>query len=86
MYTRWTKNLSDQDKKQWIADVQAAQPTLKEVVKLLKEDLKSSSIRLKERDSYDKASWPFYVSDLLGEQRAFEKAIKLIENLIGENS
>ena len=84
MYTRWTKGLTDQQKQDWYAQVKAAQPVLKKLSEIFQEDLNTSLSRLKNRDHYDKASWPYFVSDLLGEQRAYEKSMILINNLIEE--
>jgi hypothetical protein len=86
MFTRWTKNAeTKEDKAQWNTQVVAAIPVMKRLVTLLEEDLKSSEITMKKKATYSNPSWPYFLADLLGEQRAYNKAIMLIKNLYGEN-
>lgn len=84
MYTLWTKNLSEEDKKQWVIDVQVSQSVLKKFKEVLNINLIETRKVMKSRDSYDSVDWPYFIADNIGEQRAYEKAIKLLDNLINE--
>lgn len=81
MFTSWTKGLDEGAKEQFILNVRAAQPAIRRILEVAQEHLEVSENLSKSRDVYDKASWPYFQADLLGEQRAYNKLIKLIENL-----
>ena len=81
MFTLWTQGLSDEDKEQFTRNIRAAQPVIKRLLEVAQDNLAVSESKSKDRAAYDKASWPYYQSDLLGEQRAYSKVIKLLENI-----
>jgi len=84
MFTRWTKDVTKDNRSEWVAQVGSAIPVMKKLVELLEEDLNASEIAMKKKAAYNNPSWPYYHADLLGEQRAYNKAILLIKNLYGE--
>jgi len=81
MYTTWTKGLSEQHKKDIVSNIRASQPFIKRAVEVIEDKLAVSEQLMTSRDSYDKASWPYFQADLLGEQRAYRKILDLLNNV-----
>ena len=79
MNSKWTAGLSDQEKKDLRASIQAALPAFERLSKLLEDKLQSVETERLGRDKYDKSSWPYFQADCNGYQRAIKELIKLIE-------
>lgn len=79
MNTKWMAGLSDQEKKDLKASIQAASPAFKRLTTLLENKLQSVEGERLGRDKYDKSSWPYFQADCNGYQRAIKELIKLIE-------
>ena len=84
MYTRTTKNLSEDKKKEFAIQVIASQPVLKRFKEIVEEDLKFSENNSLDKENYKNAAWPYMQADSVGQQRAYRKIIKLIDNLYNE--
>lgn len=81
MYTRWTKGLTEQQKKDFDAQVVAAYPAMKKLVELLEEELNSTEKAVEDKENYSKDSWAYFQADLIGEKRVYKKIIRIINNL-----
>ncbi len=81
MYTRWTKNLPKERHNEFAMQVSAASPVLKRLLEILEEELAASKKAQLEKD-YESSAWAYSQADSIGEQRAYTKAVKLINNLI----
>ena len=81
MYTSWAKGLTEQQKNDLQLNIRASQPFIKRVLEILEGRLAACEQLGLSRDSYDKASWPYFQADLLGEQRAYRKIIDLFNNI-----
>lgn len=79
MKSKWLAGLSDQEKQDIKASIQAAIPAFKRLSKLLEGKYDESRTAQLKRDAYDKVQWPYYQSDCNGYQRAIQEMIKLIE-------
>ena len=88
MYTIWTKDLTSEDqKKEWNYKVSSASPVLLKILKVLKSELDNIEDKINSKDQYTNASWPYYISDLLGQKRVILRINDLINNLYeGRNS
>jgi outer membrane phospholipase A len=85
MYSVWTKGAStDKEKNEFRLQVASAQPVIKRLLELAESEYRSSVQTMNDRGAYDSQSWPFLQADLLGEQRAYRKLIKLLENILIE--
>ncbi len=81
MYTRWTKGLPKDKHAEFAMQVSAATPVLKRLLGILEEELAASEKSQLEKN-YQDAAWAYSQADSIGEQRAYTKALKLINNLI----
>ena len=79
MNSKWLSGLSDQEKQDLKASIQAALPAFKRLHKLLEDKMDSVETTRLGRDKYDKSSWPYFQSDCNGYQRAIREIQKLIE-------
>lgn len=84
MYSRWTKGLNDQQKKDFNAQVVAAYPAMKALIALIEEDVRASERQIEDKEKYSLAAWPYFQADQIGEQRAYKKVLKLVKNLYKE--
>jgi len=84
MYTRWTTGLTEQQKKDFSAQVVAAHPAMKKLVELIEEELKIAEKTIEDKENYTKAAWPYLQADQIGERRAYKKIVRLVRNLYNE--
>lgn len=84
MFTRWTKGLSDQEIKEFQTSVVSAQKLLKKIKEVAEEELSYTENASLDKDNYTLPAWPYFQADVLGQQRAYNKVLKLINNLILE--
>ena len=83
MYSRWTKKLTDEQEKDFRSSISSSVPVLKQLRMIVKEDKKASETSQSSRE-YTDASWAYSQADSIGEKRAYDKVLKMINNLIGE--
>jgi len=77
--TRWIKHLEDDKlKEEFLLKLVAARDVLKRLTQLLEDDIKVSTKKSQANDGYENTNWAFYQADLIGEMRAYNKIIKLI--------
>jgi hypothetical protein len=79
MNSKWLANLSDQEKTDLKASLQAAVPAFWRLTDLLEKRLEENKTLQRSRDTYDKAAWPYFQADCNGYQRAIIEMLKLIE-------
>lgn len=65
----------------FVTQALASQPVLKRLSSLLEDGLQETLINMKDKENFNKASWPYFQASLLGEQRVYEKVLKLINNI-----
>ena len=83
MYTRWTKGLSEEHKKEFNYAASASYIVIKRLEEILEEELSRVTKERLDKD-YDSGSWPYFQADCTGEERAYTKIKKLISNLRGK--
>jgi hypothetical protein len=76
--TTWTKHLPKTEQEEFRKAMLAARPVLTRLKVLLEEALAASQKEQLSKVCYKSSSWPMYQADCIGEQRAFQKIIKLI--------
>ena len=84
MYTAWNNHLPKDKKHEFHINVSAAQPVIRRTRDLLKKKLEASRKEMLSTDGYSNAAWPYRQADLLGEQRAYNTILDLINNIIIE--
>lgn len=84
MYLKWAK--TEEEKKTFVGQALAAQPFIKKLINILEKDYDALEEQRVSREQYDKSSWPFYQADKIGEQRAYKKIIKLLNNILSEEN
>lgn len=80
MYTSWTKNLSEKEKKQVISEVNSAQPFIRRLHERLSKELTASD-KAQLKNDYDIACWSLKQADHIGEKRALNRVLDILENL-----
>ena len=83
MYTKWTTGLTDSETKEFISGVSASRQVLRRLKKILAAE-SAAVCRVQEARDYSDASWPYLQADLNGEKRAYNKVLKLLNNLLLE--
>lgn len=78
MQTRWTKGLDKQEETDLRAQLVAATGVLKRLGVLLEEDLQRSHKTQESVELYNSPSWAYHQADSIGEQRAYKKILRLI--------
>lgn len=77
--TRWIKHLKeDQHKQEFMTSLLAAKPVLTRLGQLLEEDIKTSQSGSLTKDKYESPNWAYLQADKVGEQRALNKILKMI--------
>lgn len=76
--TQWLKGLKDKDKETFKKKLAAQQKIFKVLQNILEEKIEVSIKEGRQKEKYDKASWPFYQADKIGEQRAYQEIIDLL--------
>ena len=84
MFTKWTAHLPKEKQTEFKMAVSGAQPVLRRLHKLIEEENKSSHNKMLEPEAYHTASWAYAQADSLGEQRAYQRVLKLLDNIIHE--
>ena len=82
MNVKWFASLSEKEKEELKADLQAAKPALRRLERLIQDKIDENDRRQLDRSSYDNASWPYFQSDCLGYRRACSEIDKLIAEVI----
>ena len=81
MFTKWNAHLPAKDKDSFIVSAKAAQTVLRRLKDLIDEEIESS-IKEQGKKDYTEAAWAYSQADSIGEQRAYKKVLKLVENII----
>lgn len=84
MYTFWTKGLDEQQKKDLYYSVSSGKNALKILRKETEKERERVQKERKAKGSYDTVNWSYLQADLIGEERALDKTIKLLNDLINE--
>lgn len=79
MNNRWFKGMSEDDKKEFKADLYAAYTVLNRLAEILEDDLDKSHEEATKKDNYFMPAWGEYQADKLGEQRCIRKILNLID-------
>lgn len=82
MYSKWFSHLPKNRKNEFTSQVLASQPVIKRLAEIIVDCLEESRELMKSKDNYSKSSWPYLQADLLGEQRAYERVYKLLDNIL----
>lgn len=72
-----TKGLTKDEKKEVEGEFISSYHFRQQVVKYLEAEVESIQRAMRDLEGYDKASWPMYQADRLGQIRAYEKIISL---------
>ena len=78
MQTRWFKGLDEQEVADMRASLVASTTILLRLSKLIQEDLDSSVAAQLAGAQYESPSWAYQQADFIGQQRAFNKMLRLI--------
>lgn len=81
MYTAWNNHLPKDRKHEFHINVSAAQPVIRRTRDMLQKKLDASLTEMRSKDTYSNAAWPYRQADLLGEQRAYNTILDLINNI-----
>ena len=77
--TKWIKHCKTQEERKIVlAKVQAARPAFELLQKMIKEEIASKRKNTNKKDRYESPSWAFYQADSMGEERALNSLLKLI--------
>jgi homoserine dehydrogenase len=78
--TRWIKHLkTDELKKEFLTKLAAADDVLSRIKTLIEEDIVTANKKSLAQEGYENPNWAFYQADLLGEMRAYNKVIRMID-------
>ena len=77
MKTSLTKGLDAQEKKEVEQEFASSFHFRRQVVAHLNDKIQSIQRAMRDLEGYDKASWPMYQADRLGQIRAYEEIISL---------
>lgn len=80
MKTVWIKGLDPDQTKDIRADFISAQLLRKRLTEILEEKINSKRTLIRNSENYEKANWPYLVSDSIGYERALAEVISLLEN------
>ena len=75
----WLKGVNEKDKEELKQSILLASIPLNRLKEIIKEFLEVSTKESRKADKYELPAWSEYQADKIGEQRAYEKIIKLLE-------
>ena len=79
MSSRWIKHCrTDEERKEVIACLASAKPAFDLLYSLVEQEKASNYKIAKNKEAYEKASWPFMQADANGEERAYNSILKLL--------
>jgi hypothetical protein len=78
---RWTKGLNKKDSQEMKMALQAAKPVLNRLQLIINQDLSQVKKETQAKEGYSNAAWPYYQADLIGNQRALDRILKLLDGL-----
>lgn len=78
--TRWIKHLKEnKQREEFMLNLVAAKTVLNRLSELIKEDIKASQSGSLTKDKYESPNWAYLQADKVGEQRALNKILKIID-------
>ena len=79
IYTKWIKHLKGDDKqKEFLSQLMAAKEVITRLKTIIEEEIKSSSLNAKKKESYSNPNWAYLQADNVGETRAYNQILKII--------
>jgi len=80
MYTSWTKGFTEEQEKDWMHNVSSAQAFIKRLKELIKDKHEALDKEIKSSKTYHLPAWSEFQADRLGESRAYEGILNLLED------
>lgn len=79
IYTKWIKHLKGDDRqKEFLNRLMASKDVLNRLQTIIEEEIKSSSVNAKKKNSYSNPNWAYLQADNVGETRAYNQILKII--------
>lgn len=78
--TKWVHGVKTQkEKKEIHSKILAALPAFKILKRIIEKEKKSGKNYRENKDKYDSSTWPYLQADGIGEERAYNNILKLID-------